>query len=131
MALNVVLLKKIKKHILAYPRAFDMSDWGRSAPINQATPCGTVACIAGWACYLSPKAKTIKAGFEIKEPWTAQGAARNLLGLQSEVASCLFNAFTWPPDLYAAYDVARSYKKRSEIAACVIDRLINNKGKSL
>jgi hypothetical protein len=57
--MNVKLLRKIQKHILEEPRRLDMdvvlvkdidpASW-RDAP-----PCGTVGCIAGWACALSGK----------------------------------------------------------------------------
>jgi hypothetical protein len=59
MALNVALLKKVKKHILAEPKRINMNTWGRDSDEGEPQPaCGTVGCIAGWIVFLSkPKSK--------------------------------------------------------------------------
>lgn len=45
--MNLERMKILRDHIAALPEEqFDMSDWKREEE------CGTVACIAGWACIL-------------------------------------------------------------------------------
>lgn len=48
--LNIELLKAIREKIATTPEAYDQSVFARPEP---AAPCGTAACIAGWACVLS------------------------------------------------------------------------------
>ena len=47
--MNVELLKRIQEVIREEPRRLDMGSWGNS---SNRVPCGTVACIAGWAIAL-------------------------------------------------------------------------------
>jgi len=59
--LNVTLLRKVMKHILEEPRRLRQSEWlakkgdayYKHVPRKERPPCGTVACIAGWAVELS------------------------------------------------------------------------------
>jgi hypothetical protein len=44
---GVELVKKIKEAIDANPTSFDMSSWAEQ------TDCGSVLCVAGWACVLN------------------------------------------------------------------------------
>lgn len=53
MPLNIPLIRRIQRHILAEPRRFDMYRW--AAP-SKTAPCGTSGCIAGWALMLRPRA---------------------------------------------------------------------------
>ena len=54
--LNRALLAKVLHHIEEEPLRFDMGTWAE--PSTQA-PCGTQACLAGWAYILSrPRQKT-------------------------------------------------------------------------
>ena len=48
MAVNVKLLKKVRKLIAEEPRRLRMSVWGKKVTGRNAPPCGTVACLAGW-----------------------------------------------------------------------------------
>lgn len=48
--LNIELFKKVREKIATTPEAYDQRVFGRSEPL---APCGTAACIAGWACVLS------------------------------------------------------------------------------
>jgi hypothetical protein len=131
LKLNVALLNKIKKHILAHPLAFHMGTWGSSTRKSEATPCGTVACIAGWACYLSPKGKTFNAGFDIKNPETAEYAAPKLLGISRRLSQELFFIGNWPRKYVDAYCELHTELEYAEIAASVIDSLIKNGGEKL
>lgn len=113
----VALLKRIKRHILAKPERFDMQDWGR--PNDGETPCGTAACIAGWAVILSSKdpqkfyraakldQKDIDKGVDDTRPSrlakllhgpnnSAFDKAQKLLGLSDEQAGDLFYQGRWP-----------------------------------
>jgi hypothetical protein len=49
-ALNIELFKAIREKIATTPEAYDQSVFARP---SQVAPCGTAACIAGWACVLS------------------------------------------------------------------------------
>lgn len=48
--MNIELLKAIREKIATTPEAYDQEVYGRPEP---SAPCGTAACIAGWACVLS------------------------------------------------------------------------------
>ena len=53
--MNIELLNKVKAHILEEPRRLEMVDWimeGDEIPSPEKPPCGTAACIAGWAAML-------------------------------------------------------------------------------
>jgi hypothetical protein len=63
MKINLKLLEKIKKHIEEEPRRFDMDTWGvkhdmRKYRNEDTPPCGTSACLAGWAVLLSTPKKS-------------------------------------------------------------------------
>jgi len=79
--MNVKLLRKIKRHILAQPKRFDMNFIGtrdmKSFKPNRVPECGTIGCIAGWACALSGKKFSGR-------------IARNLLGLDYDQTERLF-----------------------------------------
>lgn len=53
--LNVRLLRRIQKHILAEPLRIDMGEFVKTKYFDEVEqpPCGTTACIAGWALILS------------------------------------------------------------------------------
>ena len=50
MAVNVKLLRAVKRLIQEEPRRLDMHVWGRKVTQDRksAPPCGTTACLAGW-----------------------------------------------------------------------------------
>lgn len=48
--LNIELFKKVREKIATTPEAYNQSVFARASTV---APCGTVACIAGWACVLS------------------------------------------------------------------------------
>jgi hypothetical protein len=73
--INVKLLRKVRRHILAEPKRVNMGRF-----IYRKEDCGTVACIAGWAVTLS--------GEEL--PYHISARAEELLGLNWRQASYLF-----------------------------------------
>ncbi len=137
--LNVKLLRKVKKHILAEPKRFVMwalvqrkdetqlqfmSDGLGDAFVDFA-PCGTAACIAGWTVLLEDGMKTKKKDSRI---WSR---AAKLLGLddrwrkgEAPQTSKLFETGEWPKKLEARYNRAKTQKTRVKIAAERIDQFI-------
>lgn len=87
--MNVRLLRRIEKRILKEPGQFDMGDWlRRGLPKDKLHPCGTEACIAGWACILSKKVP--------RSYLHVQEVATKLLGISPYGAQCLFVPTFWP-----------------------------------
>lgn len=86
--MNVRLLRRIEKRILKEPGQFNMGVWVRRwFPKSKRRPCGTEACIAGWACLLSKSGNSSD----------FQNTAIRLLGLSSEQSLRLFSFASWPP----------------------------------
>jgi hypothetical protein len=137
LKLNVGLLRKIQKYIMAEPRRFtmgtyhfralDASDWkhefiyykdmSKSMP-----PCRTAACIAGWAGILSADKKfrdAIRAHELLRLPknWLSNGFVhpRN---------HPLFFAENWPSQFYKAYNTSKTPRERAKVACDRIDYLI-------
>jgi hypothetical protein len=136
--LNVRLLRKIQQHILEEPRRFVMSaavikastpkEWkskkGPFAPDLSSVmpPCGTAACIAGWADIL-----TGGTGSE----WYIRHRAAAALGVPDIGSWCghpLFSENSWPEPFRAQYLAAKTPKRRAEIGAARIDHFIKTKG---
>lgn len=135
--LNVKLLRKIQKHILEEPKRLVMrtlcltrADEGKETFIGDGqlpqlfAPCGTAACIAGWALLMADK-----------NPGYDSGAceAAELLGTE------VFNAFSpdhttnsgrlfwddnWPDPFRKQYRDAETATDRAQIAAARIEHLI-------
>lgn len=140
MALNVKLLRKVKRHILAMPSRFAMNYFvARGKPgvlmtrkypdgsVNQvfldgkkrkAPPCGTVGCIAGWAALLTAKDPKRVADN------TAETRGRRALGLTRDQASVLFYTYSWPWEMQERYLNAKHPQIRANIAARRIDQFI-------
>lgn len=80
--MNVALLRRIQRQIDKAPERFFMSSFSKE------TECGTVYCIAGWACALSGKSKSTD----------LCGDAVKLLGLdcRKDEPMKLFNEPNWP-----------------------------------
>ncbi len=139
--LNVRLLRKIERHILAEPRRFFMAGlvatgepgkkfdeferkYNRDlSPI--VPPCGTAACIAGWTGLLL--GKTEDEIMNLPFDWHAKQ-----LGLGAKfgdgVDSPLFYADSWPEPFKTRYANARTPSQRAKIAAARIEHLIKTKG---
>lgn len=89
--LNIELFKKIRAKIIQVPVAYDQSVYARH---EDAAPCGTAACIAGWACVLSGAMDTVelrrRERSNLEEFATIEITAREQLGLASDEAATLF-----------------------------------------
>lgn len=125
--MNVELLRTIQKHIREEPRRLRMAAWARGGPPNQEgyvesgygeedhvvfPPCGTVACIAGWAHILS--------GGGIGSAGQSAGAR----ALDVDFDTALFFVDLWPADLEERYESAATDQERAEVACEAIDRFI-------
>jgi hypothetical protein len=100
LKLNVRLLRRVQKHIKAEPRRMKMKQWVdrnlRERAESAKPPCGTTACIAGWALTLN--GKRLRDGVNYME----QG--RKLLGLTWDEARNLFMVDDWPTKFQNKYD---------------------------
>lgn len=118
--MNKELLNKISEHILEEPRRLNMNYLFRNVnPISKdAPPCGTVGCIAGWACVLS--------GVDVELTIDLWSKARSLLGLSMEESERLFTEpdiaiyssgeqGCWPMSLAEEYEDAETPKERAEV----------------
>lgn len=95
MSLNVELLEQVKAHILAEPRRINMDDWQTEldeVDKHLRPACGTIACIAGWACVLGIGTRV--RGNDIE--W----AAEEVLGLDD--GGPLFFVDDWPSEFEVA-----------------------------
>lgn len=135
--MNTELLLEIKDHILVEPTRLMMDDFiSRGEPGEefyadngtQIYPaCGTVGCIAGWACILSLNENELK---HIDPEY--KGA--ELLGLDcdsgfSTNSARLFFTSCWPKSLMEDYEQAGSVSERANIAAKRIDHFIATEGR--
>lgn len=122
-ALNVELLRKIQAHITEEPKRFDLGAW--IDPSTEA-PCGTVACVAGWAIKLS--------GIDLdsgeRPDWDRDellghysAPAAKVLGLANrEQSESLF--LSWPPKYADAYWFTQDRAERARIACERIEHFI-------
>lgn len=94
--LNVKLLNRIKRHIVAEPKRYNQGNWGERITGSDAPDCGTRGCIAGWAVFLSVQPRNWKRW--IDRTWEYDGIDHNpifvramkLLRLSEPEANCLF-----------------------------------------
>lgn len=130
MPLNVKLLRKIKRHILAVPNRFQMEWWkttdkpGTSVRLDgldrRVPKCGTVCCLAGWAVELSGQDASIVDD--------VSGTAAALIGTPE--ANDLFTVNYWRcavtngHDLSHAFWTAKTVRKKVSIVAQLIDQFI-------
>lgn len=140
--LNKRLFNRIKKHILAMPERLRMDHWqivakpGRFIDMNndpklsekdqaytnygepdtvQVPKCGTIGCIAGWACFLSNKRP--RAG-------RVQPTAEKLLGIGGLQSDSLFLVDEWPSKESSKYENAATQRQRAALVVKRIDNFI-------
>lgn len=124
--LNVRLLRRIQKHILAEPRRFVMGNFvnhgepGTSVLIDDERTtfpsCGTAACIAGWACLLTDT--------KPRGRFSWGSAARKVLRLSNLQACDLFSTTFWPNKYGSDFYRAKTVRGRVNAAVRRIDHLI-------
>lgn len=118
--MNVELLQKVKAHILEEPKRLfmpvvlhcNMSD----VPEVRKPPCGTMACIAGWACLLKG----------VPHLDVHSSVAQELLEISESQAQRLF--FGLSEEYKKAWDGSGSAEE-AELIAARIDRFINTEGR--
>jgi hypothetical protein len=115
--MNVKLLRRVKRHILAEPSRLNMSVG--LGPSDDA-PRGTAGCIAGWTAILSLKfshADVQECGMELQ--WSdVSSAATNALRLTADEALVLFDVRYWPAQFRESFHSAyfNDDKKRAQAA---------------
>jgi hypothetical protein len=119
--INVKLLRKVQKHILAEPKRVNMGTFiyrKKDEPdmCEKWPACGTVACIAGWAVTLSQKKEMNYNAIPER--------ARRLLGLDWEQANYLF--YDRPCMVMATPQTAAHAQQTAKL----IDHFIAIKGKT-
>lgn len=129
--INTELLEKVKAHILEEPRRYNQRTFGGT---SDEAPCGTAACIAGWAAHLSGEIdlKTLRRGGS-----TIEGIAQAALGLTYTEAHILFAGDptpcfcgrptckdAWPQPYAERYAKAETAEDRARAAADYIDHII-------
>lgn len=125
--INVRLLRKVERHILAEPRRLDMGYW---AGDNDATPCNTAGCIAGWTEILSGEsvASVKERGGCIAFSDIPHTAAAHLR-LARDQALLLFHTTHWPDNFYDAYYAhPRGSRGRARATADRIEHFIKTNG---
>lgn len=127
--LNVKLLRKIQKHILAEPKRFIMGWWNEKSspgePLNDfemcstIPKCGTAACIGGWALILSGENPDLMR--------SVSKAAGALLGIENDAANRLFDSYAWP-NRFRRFRELKSPAARVKVAVARIDHFIKTNG---
>lgn len=135
--LNVRLLRRIQRKILAEPAQFQMGQYfatevnGIDLPREKIPNCGTAACIAGWAVALSEHRKPSRYIRLIERNSTTIKKACKALGINNDPTrvSRLFIHSFWPSNLYARWYRAITLKQRAKVAVAAIDQFIKDDGK--
>lgn len=137
--MNTRLLRRIQKHILKYPDAFVMEYFVENRDKETKTPCGTAACIGGWACImeqkkLSPRLRQRLLN-NISKPedyWIGKDYdfnyfyhARRFLGISERQAESLFELGGWPEKFNIRYYGAKTNKGLARVAVQRIEHFIN------
>jgi hypothetical protein len=132
--LNVRLLRRVQKHIEAEPRRMKMKLWLDRNPFERERsalpPCGTTACIAGWALILSGKHLRREVNY------LAQG--QKILGLTRDEAGNLFVVENWPENFRRKYNTdsesllasmvpAKDIRKNARVAVARIEHFIKTR----
>lgn len=133
MKINVGLLRKVQKFLLAEPRRFDMEEGivlsMDAENILENPPCGTACCIAG-ATYIV--ASKIKKPERMRVDWCeVKSRAELSLGISDKQAASLFYIPSihstirgWAPEFEKAYLKAKTPLQRAKVGVAVIEDFI-------
>lgn len=95
---------------------------------KNAPPCGTVACIAGWAAVLSQQ----QGGETIREVasrlWNAADTGGDALEIDYDGQNRLFYTCDWPSKFREQYDAAKTPTARARVTVARIEHFIKTKG---
>lgn len=121
--LNVELLKKVQQHITEEPKRYDQFAVVRESSL---APCGTVACIAGWANVLSGSDPKSEEAQDLDKAAVRLGV-ETCYELFPEGFGCfhfLFDLEGWPSQFVREHEQAKTFKARAKAACKRIDYLI-------
>lgn len=122
---NLKLLARVRDHILEEPRRYNQGVFGQE---SGEAPCGTRACIAGWAALLGGAATLAELAEGTAE---IRDKAQALLGLDAGEADILFHGdpacscgLNWPTPYARRHAKAKTPRGRARAAADYIDFII-------
>lgn len=125
--MNVKLLRKVKRHILAVPKRLFMNTFVKTRGTSWSVleerfpPCGTVACIAGWCA-------VFKVGAKEAYESNPREIAMKELNLTPTQADILFEPYLWP-DKFVKGCADDGKLRTAKIAAARIEHFIKTEGK--
>lgn len=132
--LNKKLIRKIIKHIEAEPKRLNMNEWAMKDSSRSGPPCGTTACVAGWALLLDKPAaerRKIMAMDDDKFERALFGRTSNILqmgakklGIDAGGAWKVFFSDQWPEPFYSDFTNATTKKKRTKITIARLEHLM-------
>jgi hypothetical protein len=132
--MNTKLLRKIQQEIRKEPRRLDMSVWIDVYPPRHTIdpPCGTTACIAGFATILASRDKKTfsEEALKIKRDYersTQEEGGKTLL-LTPQQSSRLFFVHSWPEKFRDRWYGALTKHTEAEIACERIEHFIKTRG---
>lgn len=130
--INVPLLRKVQKFLLAEPRRFDMGSWvelAEQADILRRPPCGTACCIAG-AAFLIDKKIEVKGALNNDKVLYGDilGGASRALKIDDRQENLLFFVGWWPRKFQVAYNSAKTPLARAKAGVARINHFIKTKG---
>lgn len=121
-ALNFRLFRKVITKLETTPEAYDQGSYGEPSEL---APCGTAACIAGWAAHLSGEMTLL----QLHENWTeVQETAQRELGIDDHELSVLFAgtpARKWPRRFAGQWMRSNTSKQRARVAIRYLSHIIN------
>lgn len=117
--MNTELLLKVRDAILAEPLKFDMTSW---FDLDEESPCGTVACIAGHAIAISHKWKKLKTG--LRYTLYPPDEAQVLLDISDTQRYNLFVYREWPNQFVVRFLASTTPLQRAKVAAARINYMI-------
>lgn len=126
--MNVEAIRGVQRAILERP---DLYEQGQFFDVNNV--CGGACCMAGWFVWnndpedFSWMADKLPAG---SPEWAWR--ARDIADLDFLVADDLFNTssgWTWPSPFCTRFDEAESAQDRAQIAADLLEHIIQNGGR--
>lgn len=95
----VARCEALKKHILEFPKTFDMEMFMYGKPIDAEHPCGTVGCIGGTLVFLEDGPLSGKVSHDEWDPQdqgNIAAKAADLLEITTGAAGTLFYQSEWP-----------------------------------
>lgn len=125
--LNFRLLRRIITKLESTPEAYNQGKWGER---NSEAPCGTAACIAGWAAFLDGKLTHQQLR---RNPKSAQRKGAKSLGLkislyQTDEVYTLFTgdpSDTWPEPFSTRWINASGNRKReAKVAVAYLKHIL-------